>query len=367
MRPAPHPESDAPEKARAQRVGVMPAPTLPRRSAASRGRSPGPTIDTLAAPDALWRALRDVARGKRRRPDVATALFFAETAVADLSRRLRAGEWRPERLDVVAIRDPKPRVIVRPTVRDRVVHTALVQQLTPLFARSWTDDDFASRPGFGTHRAVLRLQRFTRRHRFALHLDVRAYFPSIDPARLQALVAARLRDAGVLAVVDALLAQGPPLYQNPVVRRDARLTDDWPPPGRGLPIGTAFSQFAAAHLYLNAFDHHVKRALKVPGYVRYCDDLFLFGDRRADLRAWRAAVAEWLWTERGLRLKHPEARILSCAGHVDGLGYRITRTDRRALPRARRNLARRIRAHARGEAEARLESSLAAGIGVLRF
>lgn len=157
------------------------------------------------------------------------------------------------------------------------------------------------------------------------------------------------------------------VYCDPEVRRFARLTDDWPPPGRGLPIGASTSQFLATHVYLMGLDHHIKRVLKVPSYVRYGDDICCFGDRRADLRAWRAAIGQWLWHERGLRLKHPEARILSCAGRLDALGHRVQRAGIAPLGRARRRLVARVAAALDGRAGVDVERSIAATAGVLLF
>lgn len=47
--------------------------------------------------------------------------------------------------------------------------------------------------------------------------------------------------------------------------------------------------------------------------------------------AMRPLIGQWLIAERGLRLKHPQARILSCHGHLDALGYRIRRCGVTAL------------------------------------
>lgn len=122
-----------------------------------------------------------------------------------------------------------------------------------------------------------------------------------------------------------------------------------------------------AQITLERLELHIKRVLKVPGYVRYVDDLFLFGQGRAELRGWREAIGEWLLTERGLRLKHPEARILSCAGHLDGLGYRITRDDHRALPRTLKRLGQKVRADLAGMGEVDVARSIAATMGVVLF
>lgn len=306
-------------------------------------------------------------RGKRRRHDVAWFLFTLEDRLAELYDQLAAGAYRPGPCELVAIRDPKPRLISRTPIRDRVVHTALVTLIEPVFAPGYSPGDFACRPGYGTHRAVLELQRQLRRHRYALHLDIRSYFPSIDPDILLGLLARRLRDPRFLAVVERVLTAGSGLYDAPEHRALAGLASDWPPPGRGLPIGWYTSQLFAAHLYLNAFDHFVKRELKVPGYVRYVDDFFLFGDQRRQLEEWRETASAWLCQERGLRLKHPRARVLSSREPLDALGYRIERGRLTCRPRALRRLARRAALELAGAPGPDFERSVASTVGVALF
>ncbi len=295
----------------------------------------------LCDPGHLDWAAELTVRGKRRRRDVAWFLFRREAELARIGAALASERYRPEGFELVTIRDPKPRLIARVPIADRVVHTALVKLMEPVFLPGLLPEAYACRAGYGTHRAVLRLQELMRRHRFVVHLDVRSYFPSIDRAILRRLLGRRIHDERFLAVVDRVLAAGAGIYDSPDARRRAHLADDWPPPGRGLPIGAYTSQLFAAHVYLAGLDHFIKRDLKVPGLCRYVDDIFCFGDRRADLRRWRRELADWLREERHLRLKHPEARILSCYGHLDALGYRLRRDDRQPLPRALRRLRRR--------------------------
>ena len=308
-------------------------------------------------------------RGKRRRADVAWFLFRREAELEGLRRKLLTGDYRPEGFELVRIRDPKPRLIARVPILERVLHTALVTLMEPVFFRSLLPNAYACRPGYGAHRAVLRLLELMRRHRFAVHLDVKSYFPSIDVEILRRLLARKIRDERFLEVVGRVLESGRGIYEVPEARRMAGLDGDWPPAGRGLPIGSYTSQLFAAHVYLSGFDHFVKRDLKAPGYVRYVDDFFLFGDRRADLRHWRGSVGRWLAAQRGLRLKHPEARILSCGGSLHGLGYRIRRRGVEALPRALKRLARRAAAEGEGRRRGRpdFRRSAASSAGVLMF
>lgn len=325
----------------------------------------------LCEPAHLDRAAAATVRGKRRRPDVAWFLFRREEELERLRGELAAGTYRPEGWERLVIRDPKPRLICRIPIADRVIHTALVSLMEPVFLASLTDDAYACRRGFGTHRAVLRLLELVRRNPYALHLDVRSYFASIDVEILRGLMARRIRDRLFLAVVDRVLDAGTGLHDAPGWRRLAGFDADWPPRGRGVPIGALTSQLFAAHVYLAGFDHFVKRTLGVPGYVRYVDDLFLFGGRRRELEGWRQEVARWLAAERHLRLKHPEARVLSCRGHLDALGYRIRRDGVTALPRAlgrfRRRMARELDRPPWRRREVELERSVASTAGVVVF
>ncbi|HEY5311090.1 MAG TPA: RNA-directed DNA polymerase [Pirellulales bacterium] len=51
---------------------------------------------------------------------------------------------------------------------------------------------------------------------------------------------------------------------------------------KGLPIGNLTSQFFA-NVLLDPIDHFIKEELRVPGYVRYADDLLKFGDDKRQL------------------------------------------------------------------------------------
>jgi RNA-directed DNA polymerase len=324
----------------------------------------------LCDPNHLDAAVTETCRGKRSRPDVAWFLFRREDEVARLVAEVREGRWRPEGFELLYLREPKRRVIARAPIADRVVQGALALLMEPIFLRSAMPESYACRPGFGTHRAVLRLQELMRRYRFVVHLDIRSYFPSVDLERLRGLVARRIRDARFLAVVDAVLESGRGLYETPAIREWARMDARWPPPGRGLPIGTRTSQLFAAHVYLDGLDRFIKRDLQVPGYVRYCDDLCIFGQQRASLRSWRAAIGSWLWEERGLRLKCPGARLLSCTGHINVLGYRIRRAEITALPRTLQRMKSRLGVMARSrEAEPQhpVVHSLRSSMGALLF
>ena len=109
---------------------------------------------------------------------------------------------------------------------------------------------------------------------------------------------------------------------------------------RGLPIGNLTSQFWA-NVYLNPFDHFVKRTLRCKGYVRYVDDLLLFADDKATLWRWRSAIEEWLAT---LRLTlHPGAHPRPVSEGVPFLGFLVFPQRRRLKRRKGVHFQRRLR------------------------
>ncbi len=57
---------------------------------------------------------------------------------------------------------------------------ALCNVIEPVLDRRLIFDCWAKCRGKGTHRAVLRYQAYAQRYRFALKMDIRKYFPSID-------------------------------------------------------------------------------------------------------------------------------------------------------------------------------------------
>jgi hypothetical protein len=294
-------------------------------------------------------------------------VFRRDEELARLRDELVAETYEPGGLDVFTIRDPKPRLIARAPLRDRILQSAIVMLLEPFFLRSATRDTFACRPGFGTHAAVLRLLALMRRHRYALHLDIRSYFPSIDPVIVMRLLGERVRDDRLIALIARIVAVGRRLYESAETRRGAGLDADWPPAGRGLAVGSALSQLVAAHVFLAGFDHFVKRDLRVSGYVRYMDDLFLFAPSRRELRRWREQAALWLWAERGLRLEHPAAPVLSCTGHLDALGFVVRRQGIEPRQRAFRRMERDVRRALRDGDTRRLGRSLSSRAGHLFF
>ncbi len=240
-------------------------------------------LTQIAGWDNLMLAYQHAAKGKRGRPEVAAFEYRLEDNLACLRWELLNRSYRPGCYKSFYIHDPKLRLISAAPFRDRVVHHALCNIIEPVFERGFIADSYANRRGKGTHRAIDRAQHFSRRFSHALQLDVRQFFPSIDHEILRGILKRKIQNEGLLWLIDLILKSGEDV-----------LADEYHMvyfPGddlfaatrtRGLPIGNLTSQFWG-NVYLDPLDHFIKRELSCGGYVRYVDDLIVFGNDKAEL------------------------------------------------------------------------------------
>lgn len=297
--------------------------------------------ERVCAFDNLYAAYLSARKGKRSRADVAAFEFNAEAELIALRDDLLEGHYQPGPYRSFFIHEPKRRLISAAPFRDRVLHHALCRVIEAIFERRFIGDSYANRLGRGTHRALDRCTQFLRRFKYVMPLDVVQFFPSIDHIILRQILARAIRDAHVLALIDTILRSGVGVLSDvydmvwfhgddaSAVRR-----------ARGLPIGNLTSQFWA-NVYLNEFDQFAKRHMGVLGYVRYVDDVLLFGDDKTQLRAWHTAATRFLSTLR-LTLHQRQAQPRPVSEGIPFLGFTLFATHRRLKRRkavyARRRL-----------------------------
>lgn len=326
--------------------------------------------DELCSWENLLHAYRRASKGKRGLPTVAAFEHRLEEQLATLRDELISGRYTPSGYTSFHIHEPKRRLISAAPFRDRVVHHALCQQLEPLFEPRFVAQSYANRIGKGTHRALAHARRLARVHRYVLQCDLRQFFPSIDHQLLRAGLADRVTDARVMGLIDLILASGAgvlnEVYDMTFFDGDDLLATLRP---RGLPIGNLTSQFWA-NVYMNPFDQFVVRELRCRGYVRYVDDMLLFGNDIAELQRWRGAIVQRLGRMR--LAMHSGAHARPVSEGFPFLGFTIsprrTRLKRRKGIHFRRRLRRLVSDHARGRRSTSQVSAVVRGwINHVRF
>lgn len=318
-------------------------------------KSFGSLWDRITCWENLESAMRCAARGKADRRPVQRFLGDAEKELLVLQEDLRTGTYRPRPYTQFRIRDPKPRTISCADFRDRVVHHAVCDVAGPLLERRMVSDSYACRAGKGTHRAVLQAQRYCRRFRYYLKLDVRKFFESVDHEILVGLLRRLFREQPLRDLLETVV-------RHPVPKSAA---------GKGLPIGNLTSQWFA-NLYLDGLDHAVKEQWRFRGHVRYMDDIVLWADDKTDLWWALAAVRDWLSAQRRLALKDGATRLAPTAEGLPFLGLRVyphaLRLQRRRYRRLQRLVVRREKELCAGTIRAeQYVASLRAASGILSF
>src|SRR5208283_6099515 len=95
-----------------------------------------------------------------------------------------------------------------PTVRDRVVQTALRMVLEPIYERDFAAQSYGFRPNRGCKDALRRVDELLKAgYVHVVDADLKSYFDTIPKDHLLALVAGKVADGRILKLVEAFLGQ----------------------------------------------------------------------------------------------------------------------------------------------------------------
>ena len=239
----------------------------------------------------------------------------AERYLAELAADLRSGQYRPQPVRRVWIEKPgrrEKRPLGIPTVKDRVVQTALKLVCEPIFEAGFAEQSYGFRPGRGCKDALRRVEALLQSGAvFVVDADIAHYFDAIPRDRLLACVQQRIADGRVVALITSYLSQG-------VMEG----TEQWEPEA-GTPQGAVISPLLA-NIYLDPLDHLMAQS----GWemVRYADDFVVLCRSQDEAEDALGALHEWVEAQ-GLTLHPDKTRIVDARepGGFDFLGYHFER------------------------------------------
>jgi RNA-directed DNA polymerase len=255
----------------------------------------------------------------------------AELYLTELSMVLREGSYLPQPIKRVEIPkgDGRMRPLGIPTVKDRIVQTAVKLVIEPIFEATFCSASYGFRPGRGCRDALREVARLIADgYTFVVDADLESYFDTIPHERLMQRVEERVSDGRVLALLRGWLGQD--------ILRDL---ERWTPTA-GMPQGAVISPLLA-NIYLHPLDElmaaHGRRM------VRYADDFVVLCRSREEATAALAEIQAWV-TENGLRLHADKTQIGDCRWRgFEFLGYRFTARRRYVRKKSLTRLKDRIR------------------------
>ena len=228
----------------------------------------------------------------------------------ELAADLREGRWRP--LPARRVFIPKPgreelRPLSIPTVRDRIVQTAVKLVIEPVFEADFLPCSFGFRPKRSQHDALQVLIDESRRgRRWVLESDIADCFEAIPHSGLMSAIEERVSDRNLLKLLRAMLRAG--VMADGAVHRDVT----------GTPQGGVISP-VLANVYLHRLDRQwTERGTGV--LVRFADDLVVCCHTKREAEAALSALRSIL-AELGLQPKAAKTRIVHLREGGEGLDF----------------------------------------------
>ncbi|MCL2173968.1 RNA-directed DNA polymerase [Candidatus Saccharibacteria bacterium] len=304
-----------------------------------------PDHTTVFSVENLLKSWESFRRGKTNKPEVADFAMHTFSSLADLSAQLLSGAYRHGTYQRFIIHDPKYRIIHKATVGDRIVHHAVYAALYDYFDRKFIFDVYSCRVGKGLHRALNRYRDFARRvsnknqrQCYTLKCDIRKCFDTVDHHVLKQILARRIADPKLLAVLNEII--------------DSFRINSQP---CGLPLGNVTSQLLI-NIYLNELDQFIKHKLRAKYYIRYVDD-FVILDADAEKLGWyQERITLFLESRLIMNLHQDKIFIQTINAGTDFLGW-VNYLDYRVIrPKTRRRITKNLS-----------QNNLSSIVGLLNF
>lgn len=199
----------------------------------------------------------------------------------------------------------KKRTIIVPTFREQIVHHMVVNILKPIIMKSMYEHSYGSIPDRGATLGTKRIRRWlkdSKGTRYCLKMDIKKYFDSVPHEIVTKKLAEQIHDQRFLNILLEIVSVNE----------------------KGLPLGFYTSQWLA-NWYLTGLDHYIKEVLKAPYYIRYMDDMIIFGSNKRKLHKMCQAIADYLKKYLGLELKGNYQVFPIKSRALDFMGFRFYR------------------------------------------
>lgn len=245
-------------------------------------------MEQIASEENIRAAILNASKRKRNRKDVKEVLEHIDYHVAAVQKILLSGNYKA-RVDEVCIVNEgthhKVRRIRKPHFKyDQIIHHCIIQVLQPLLTAPMYEYSCGSIPTRGAHYGKKSIEKWLsndiKNTKYVFKMDIKHFYESIDQNVLKAMLRQKIKDKQAIALIEAVIDGCE----------------------KGLPLGNYTSQWFA-NFMLTPLDHYIKEQLHAKYYIRYMDDIVIFGGNKKELHKMHLAIEKYLKDNLHLRIK----------------------------------------------------------------
>jgi len=271
-------------------------------------------MEAILSSDNIKRAFKQVKQNKGAAGiDSMSIQAFAvwyESHGVELHTQLYTGTYQPQGVREVEI--PKPnggtRKLGIPTFTDRVIQQAILQMLSPIYERIFSDHSYGFRPTRSAHQALKRSSEYVSDGKtIVVDIDIKNFFDVVNHDRLMYRLSQTISDKRLLRLIRKYLQSG--IMVDGITSQRTE----------GTPQGSPLSPLLS-NIVLDELDNELEK--RGHCFVRYADDCNIYVSSQAAGTRVMQSVSHFI--EHKLKLKVNESKSKVCAvNETKFLGYTI--------------------------------------------
>ena len=215
----------------------------------------------------------------------------------ELKEQIRARKYQPN--PVLRVYIPKEngdkRGLGIPTVVDRLIQQAIVQVISPIYEKQFSETSYGFRPNRSCEMAILKvLDYINDGYDWVVDIDLQKFFDTVSHDKLISIINKTIKDGDVISLIRKFLVSG--VMENGVVMSTEV----------GTPQGGNLSPLLS-NIMLNELDKELEsRGLR---FTRYADDCIIFVKSKSSANRVMASITKFIENKLGLKVNATKSKV----------------------------------------------------------